>query len=445
VIERVGHYMPMLDRYSGGLQGREWEDSMTQTARERSADGLPELPLPRVQECLFGPPPEYARLRAEGVTKVACPTGLTAWLVTRYADAREVLGDPERFSTRPGQAAHVMAHLRPDLPVWEGQFPRMDGADHLRFRRHLAPEVSTVRRVNELRPLVQRVVDDRLDTFADVTPPIELYGEFAKPVTTSVIAELLGVPYSERDLFQYASAAVFDAATTTEGLEEALLPLFEYLYGLVCTRRAAPGEDMLSRMIVRSDQTDQPFTDMELVAMAGSLLVAGYDTTASIMSYGYLALLAHSGELIRLREDPALASTAVEELVRYLGAGVGLLRGVTRDTQVGGQPMAAGDYVVVAVQSANRDPELCPDPDRFDVGRKVSAHLGFGYGPHQCVGQQLARLELSTVLETIARRIPSLRLAAPLADIKFREDTVVVAPAALPVTWDVVLPASAGR
>jgi cytochrome P450 len=415
---------------------------MTQTAVGRNMDGLPELPLPNVRECMFGPPAEYARLRAEApVTRVVCPTGITAWLVTGYADAREVLGDPERFSTRPGPAAHVMTHLSPDLPVWEGQFPRMDGASHLRFRRHLAPEVSALRRINQLRPLVQRIVDEQLDTLATATPPVDLYGEFAKPVTTSVIAELIDVPYADRALFQQASAAVFDVTTTADGLEEALRPLFEYLYTLVGTRRAVPGEDALSRMIVRSGQTDHPFTDLELIMMAGSLLVAGYDTAASMISYGFLMLLENPGELARLRNDPGLMATAVEELIRHLAAGVGLLREVTRDTEIGGQPVAAGDFVVVAVQSANHDPELCSDPDRLDVTRRGTPHLGFGHGPHQCVGQQLARLELATVLETVCRRVPSLRLAAPLADVEFKQDATIVGPAALPVAWDAVLPA----
>jgi cytochrome P450 len=417
---------------------------MTKTAAGRNVDGLPKMPLPDARACMFGPPAEYARLRAETpVTRVACPTGITAWLVSRYAEAREVLGDPARFSTRPGAAAHVMTHLSPDLPVWEGQFPRMDGAEHVRFRRHLAPEVSTLRRINQLRPVVQRIVDERLDALATVSPPVDLYGEFAKPVTTSVIAELIGVPFADRALFQQASAAVFDVTTTSDGLEAALRPLFEYLYRLVGARRAAPGADALSRMIVRNGQTDRPFTDLELIMMAGSFLVAGYDTTASMISYGLLMLLAHPGELTRLREDATLAATAVEELVRYLGAGVGLLRGVTRDTEIGGQPLATGDFVVVAVQSANRDPELCSDPERFDVGRPSPAHLGFGHGPHLCVGQQLARLELSTVLATVPRRIPTLRLAVPLAGLEFKADAAIVGPATLPVSWDAVLPGAA--
>jgi cytochrome P450 len=154
-------------------------------------------------------------------------------------------------------------------------------------------------------------------------------------------------------------------------------------------------------------------------------------------------LLEHPDQWARLRAEPDLAATAAEELVRYLGVGTGLLREVTEDTEIGGQRLAKGDYVVVAIQSANRDTALYPDPDRLDVSRKPLAHLGFGHGPHQCVGQQLARLELTTVFRTLPARIPSLRLAVPLDGVEFKSDSVVRGPISLPVTWDTVLPAAA--
>jgi cytochrome P450 len=416
---------------------------MTRSIR-RDGDVLPPLPLPRERETPFGPPAEYARLRAEApVTKVACPTGVSAWLVTRYADVRAVLADHRRFTARPGQAAHLATHMDPHSPVAEGYFSRMDGPEHVRFRRHLAPEVSSMARIRQLEPLVQRIVDERLDALATATPPVEWYGQFARPVTTAVIAELLGVPYADRGLFERAAEALFDTGTTGEEMAAALRPLFEYLYALIMGRRAALGDDALSGMIRRGDAGDRPFTDTELVMMSAGLLIAGYDTTATMISYGYLTLLAHPTEFDRLRADPDLAADAAEELVRYLGVGAGLLREVAQDTEIAGQPIAAGDYVVVAPQSANRDAALYPDADRLDLGRRPGPHLGFGHGPHQCVGQQLARLELTTVLRTVARRIPSLRLAVPFDEIAFKDDHLVRGPQALPVAWDAVLPAGA--
>jgi cytochrome P450 len=171
------------------------------------------------------------------------------------------------------------------------------------------------------------------------------------------------------------------------------------------------------------------------------LLIAGYDTTASMISYGLLGLLEHPEEWARLCADPALAATAAEELVRYLGVGTGVMRRSVVDTEIGGQRVAAGDYVVLAIQSANRDPDLYPDADRLDVGRRPGPHVGFGHGPHQCVGQQLARVEVTAVLHALAERIPSLRLAVPLAELDFKLNNVVRGPVTLPVTWDRVLPA----
>ncbi|WP_433061450.1 cytochrome P450 [Dactylosporangium sp. CS-033363] len=411
------------------------------TAVREHESELPPLPLAGAQGCPFGPPPEYAELRAERpVLRVACPTGLNAWLVTRYEDVREVLSDPRRFSNRPGTAAHILMGYVSD-PPGEGDFARMDGPEHLRFRRHMAPEVSNIKRITQLRPLVQDIVDRRLDALADAAPPIDLYASFARPVTTAVIAELLGVPEPDQPLFQRAAEALFAGTSSGEDVAAAIGPLFQYLYGMVMTRRATPGDDILSRLIARSDQTDRPFTDNELIAMAAGLLIAGYDTTASMIAHGMLALLEHPAELARLREDPSLAANGAEELVRYLGVGGGLMREVLEDTEIAGQPLAAGDFVVVAIQSANRDSALYADGDRLDIGRNPGAHVGFGHGPHQCVGQQLARLELTTVLATLPRRIPSLRLAVPFDDIRFKTETAVLGPQTVPVTWDAVLPA----
>jgi cytochrome P450 len=403
---------------------------------------LPPLPLPREAECPFGPVPEYAALREHApVTKVQCPTGITAWLVTRYADVREVLGDPERFHSRPGASAHLVAHTNAEVPLREGEFPRMNGAEHLRFRRQMAPELSNAKRMEQFRPLIQRMVDEGIDALAATTPPVDLHTAFSRPLTTGVIAELIGVPPDDRALFENAGEALFHNQTSTGALDEALMPLFQYLYTLVVARRANPGEDVLSRMIVRSDATDEPFTDLELLTMAAAMLIAGYDTTAGMISYSMLALLEHPDQLNRLREDPGIAQKAAEELVRFLGVGTGLARQAAVDTTIAGQPIAAGDHVVVAVQSANRDPVLRESIDELDLALPPVGHLGFGHGPHHCVGQQLARLEITTVLRTLPQRIPSLRLAVPLPEVQFRTDELVRGPAVLPVTWDEILPA----
>ncbi|WP_067500964.1 cytochrome P450 [Actinoplanes sp. TFC3] len=396
---------------------------------------LPALPLPQEAQFPFDPPPELAGWRQDrAVVRVACPTGFDAWVVSDYAGVREVLGDGHRFSARPGQAAHVLAAFDPDQPV-NGQFSRMDGPGHVRIRRNFAPQVSHLRRLAELRPMVEQITGEAIDHLLTLPQPVELHAEFSRRITTAVIAELIGVPMENRHLLHQAAAALFDASTTVDELPKALQPLFAYLYGLVATRRAAPGDDVLSRMIRHSADDERPLTDDELVMMNGALLVAGFDTTASLLSHGLVALLASPGQWEHLCADPSLAPAAAEELVRYLGVGVGLMREATQDTTVNGQPIKAGDYIIVEIQSANRDPGVCPHADQLDVTRKTPPHLGFGHGAHACVGQQIARMELSTVLRELATRVPTLRLAVPLSEIPFKDNTVVRGPAALPVCW----------
>ncbi|MCK2244269.1 MULTISPECIES: cytochrome P450 [unclassified Crossiella] len=400
------------------------------------------LPVPREDVCPFGPAPEVAELRAQTpVARVTCPTGLEAWLVTRYADVREVLGDPRRFSSRSGAAGHILANMPPDSPVEQGDFFKMDGPEHVRFRRVFAPAITTVRRIEEFRPMVRRTADELLDGLAGETGPIDLHERFSKPLTSSVIAELLGVPYADRAMFQRVAETLFSGETDVDELNAVRFPLYDYVADLARARRSEPGEDVLSVLVTRGREHQQPFNDLELTKMAVGLLVAGYDTTASSITYGVLALLANQAQFDRLAADPALAAGAAEELLRLLSVGAGLLRVATEDTEIAGQPIAAGEYVVVAVQAANHDPAQFPEPETLDIERRTTSHLGFGHGPHQCVGQQIARLELTTALATLPQRVPTLRLAVPQEEIRFKADTTVYGPTALPVTWDEIRPA----
>jgi cytochrome P450 len=396
---------------------------------------LPALPLPDEDQLPFDPPPEYARLRAAPqVVRVTCPTGLDAWLVSDYAGVREVLGDGRRFSTRPGQAAHVLnAFGGPESPVTS--FSQLDGPEHIRIRRNFAPQVSHPRRLAELRPLVEQITDEAITRMLASPQPYPLHSRFSTAITTAVIAELIGVPPEQRHLLHDAATALFRTSTTPDELRRALEPLWAYLYELVATRRARPGDDVLSRMIEHSADSERPLTDEELTQMNGALLIAGFDTTASMITYGLVCLLNTPGQWAKLCAEPDLAASAAEELVRYLGAGIGLLRQATEDTVVNGQPIKAGDYVVVAVQSGNRDTALHPDADTFDVARRPGAHLGFGHGAHACVGQQIARIELTTVLGALARRVPALRIAVPAEEIVWKKDSVVRGPVELPVSW----------
>lgn len=403
------------------------------------------LPLPDERACPFGPPPEIEELRRDSpVARVRCPTGIDAWLVTRYADVREVLGDPERFSSRSGMAGHLLANQPPDAPVEEGDFHRMDGADYVRFRRVMGPAISTVKRTELFRPVVRRRVDELLDALAaePVEPgePVDLHARFANPLTSSVIAELLDVPEDDRALFADLATTLFDGTTDVEELGKAQLALFGYLHNLVTERMRQPGDDVISVMAAKARAAESPFTELELTKIAAALLAAGFDTTASAISHGMLALLSHPEQFALLRDDPGLAANAAEEVLRLVAIGSGMLRVATVDTEIAGVPVAAGDYVVAAAQAADHDPERFPDPGRLDVTRPRGPHLAFGHGPHQCPGQHIARLELTEVLASLPSRVPTLRLARPLEEIRFRTETSVYGPLWLPATWNEILP-----
>jgi cytochrome P450 len=398
------------------------------------------FPIPRESECPFDPVPEYTRLREQGrPVRVTCPSGITAWLVTRYDHTREVLGSPERFSTRPGSLSHVLASLRPDAPMVEGNFTCMDGQDHRRFKRPLGSELWSVDRINALRPMVQRIVDDHLDALAAAGTTADWYGAFAMPVTTQVLSEVIGVPYEDRALAHRVGATLSVFGTPEEELPESLTALVAYLLDLVRKRRAHPEDDLLSRLMHEHGE-GAGYSDLEVAMVAVSLLIAGHDSAASAIAYTTLSLLDEPGNLGRLAEQPELLPNAVDELVRYLVNGLGFSRITMRDTEIGGQPIAAGEYIVLAMQTANRDPDLYPDADVLDIARKPGAHLGFGHGPHKCLGQQIARLMLSVIVETVIRRVPSMRLACPMEKVEYKADGVVRGPATLPVMWDAVLP-----
>ncbi|OZM70816.1 cytochrome P450 [Amycolatopsis antarctica] len=401
------------------------------------------LPLPREQVCPFGPPPEIEEIRqSSSLTRVLCPTGIEAWLVTRYADVHEVLGDSRRFSSRVGMAGHLLANQPPDAPVEEGDFNRMDGEDYLRFRRVMAPAISTVKRTELFRPLVRSTVDELLDGLAAEQGPVDLHQKFSNPLTSSIIAELLDVPHGDRELFRDLAKALFDSTIDVEALDAARLPLFGYLHTLVVERMRTPGEDVISVMAAKGKAAERPFTELELTKVAAGFLAAGFDTTAAAISYGILALLRHREQFSLLCDDPSLAPDAAEEILRLLAAGSGMLRVATVDTEVRGTRIAAGDFVVVSAQAANHDPARFTAPDRLDITRTRRQHLAFGHGPHQCPGQHVARMELVAVLAALPRRVPSLRLAEPFSEIEFKKDTAVFGPVRLPVTWDHVLPGS---
>ncbi|GAA3556143.1 cytochrome P450 [Amycolatopsis ultiminotia] len=386
--------------------------------------------------CPFDPPPELdRRLREEPVSKVRIWDGGEPWLFTRYEDVRALLADPRVSADStlegfPAQSPAVKAR-----PRRAKSFLSMDNPEHAAQRRLLTADF-TVKKVERLRPRIQQIVDDLVDDLLSGPNPTDLVQAFALPVPSLVICELLGVPYADRAFFHRISSVTTASAVSPEESRAALEELLDYLAGLVEKKLADPGDDVLSRLAVEQVAT-AGMTVAEVASMGRLLLVAGHETTANMIALGTAALLEHPDQLAAVRDgDDALVANAVEELLRYLSiVHSGRSRVALEDLEVGGQRIRKGDGLIGADNVANRDPSKFPEPDRLDVTRKARHHVAFGYGVHQCLGQALARVELQVVCRTLYRRIPTLRLAVPLNEVKFKHDMVVYGVHELPVTW----------
>jgi cytochrome P450 len=410
---------------------------MTETVRDAATpQGPPQMPL-HMRRDGFDPVGELAEVRAgEGVRRVLTTVGTPAWLVTRYADVKEVLADATRFSVagpRPFEEVNgtrMSAEERAQLRA--GNLLAFDPPGHTRLRRMLTPEF-TVRRMRRLEPRIVEIVDAHLDAMEQAGPPADLVAGFALPVPSLVICELLGVPYADREAFQARTARQLDLSIPVPERLELGRQSRAYMAELVARAQAAPGDDMLG-MLVREHGDD--LTTDELIGVAGLLLVAGHETTSNMLGLGTLALLRHPEQLALVRDDPGRVPPAVEELLRWLGiVHSGIPRTTTVDVELAGQTIPAGSLVVFALPAANRDPDLVADPDRLDVTRSAAGHLAFGHGVHHCLGAPLARMEMRIAFPALLRRFPDLALAVPFEEVGFRAYHFVYGLHALPVRW----------
>ncbi|MFF4713316.1 cytochrome P450 [Streptomyces eurythermus] len=383
------------------------------------------VPLPYSDPAFLADPfPLYRRLREEGpVRRAVIAGGLEAWLITRYEDALAALSDP-RLSSDVRDASDP--RLIAQLPEFEREsmmssMLRSDPPDHTRLRR-LVAKAFTARRVAGLRPRVQEITDRLLDA---VVPAgrADLVAEFALPLPVTVIGELLGVPGDDRQDFQQWTDAMLVRDETMPDpavVNEAWQRMHAYVTKHLETKRARPGDDLLSALISAHDE-DQRLSQDELIAMTFLLLVAGYVTTVNLISGGIAALLAHPGQLSLLRERPELLPDAVEEFLRHDGpVNPGIVRFAREDTGIAGVTIPRGATVVIASAIADRDPARFTDPDRLDITRGDSGHLAFGHGIHYCLGAPLARLEGQIAIGTVLRRLPDLALAVPPAELTWR-------------------------
>ncbi len=398
---------------------------------------LPEFPVQRSGRCPFEPPAAHREWQQkEELQKVRLWDGSTAWAVTRYEHVRALLGDPRVSADALNSALPALAPTR-RMTADEVIFPRMDDPEHAEQRRMLT-RAFTAKRAEAMRPSVQRIVDEALEEMIATGGPADLIADFALPVPSTVIALLLGVPPEDRAFFHSKSQTILDLAKPPEQVRAANVELFTYILELVERKEREPGDDLISRLVTERVATGE-LTRKQVGYLGRALLTAGHETTSNMIGLGVLTLLQHPDQLAEVRDsdDPRVVANAVEELLRYQTiAENAVVRFAAEDIRVGDQLVRAGEGLVVCLPVANRDNAFLPgEPDSFDIGNNSRSHVAFGYGTHQCLGQNLARVELQIALRTVFRRLPDLRLAVPFEEIPFNFRMVTFGAARLPVDW----------
>jgi len=392
-------------------------------------------PVPLDEDAYYQDPAGFfARLReSRPVAPVRMPGYGRAWMVTRYADVRTVLSDPRLARdvrrwpgggrSRPGEATGVYAHML-----------HADPPDHTRLRRVVQKAFTP--RLAALSPRAEEIAAGLLDEMAAVRGDvIDLLGAYASPLPVTVLCELLGIPAADRARITVTVTA-YDNRAEHQRVERELAA---YFTELIAARRAEPGDDLVSALVLARDSAADEgaadgLTGSELLATLYLLVMAGFDTTVNLIASGTLALLTHPAEMARLRADPSLLPAAVEELLRFTSpVNHANDRFTTEDVPVGGVVIPAGEWVLPATSSANRDPARFPGPDRLDLGRDTSGHVAFGYGIHYCLGAPLARMEAEVALGALLLRFPGMSLAVPAEELRWRPVSLMNGLESLPV------------
>lgn len=390
--------------------------------------------FPQDRTCPYRPPAAYDPLRASRpLARVTLYDGSTAWLVTGHEAARALLADPRLSTdrTRPGYPA-TSPRLRA-LTSRRAALLGVDDPEH-HAQRRLVVASFTLKRATALRPAIQRVVDERIDAMLAQGPPAELVNAFALPVPSTVICELLGVPYADHEFFEEQSRRLL-RGRDPDAVRLARDRLDAYLGALIDRKLTEPSGDGVLDGLVRDRMREGAVDRRDVVDLGMILLVAGHETTANMISLGVYTLLRHPERLAELRTDPSLLPAAVEELMRMLSIADGLLRQATEDIEVAGTTIRAGEGVVFATSVINRDDSAFPAPDTLDWHRSARHHVAFGFGVHQCLGQNLARAELEIALGSLLARLPGLRLAVPADEVRFKPGDTIQGMLDLPVTW----------
>jgi cytochrome P450 len=391
-------------------------------------------PYPFKRPDALGIPGELATVRTEPVLPVTLPSGDRALLVTRYADVRTLLTDPRlsRNLNRP-DAASISKNNR----MFQDSKMDPDPPEHTRVRS-LVMRAFTAARVERLRPRIHELVDTMLDRMAAGPNTVDLNEVLAFPLPLRVISELLGVPAQDQDRFRgWTDAFLSVSRFTGEQIGRSMREMNAYMAELIEAKREHPGDDLISAMIAARDEDDGRLSEYELHWWCRLLLLVGYETTATQLGGGIAMLLSHPDQLALLRADYGLLPQAVEELLRWkiAGSSVSMLRYATDDIELDGATIPRGASVIPAVDSANQDESVFPDPERFDITRTANPHLTFSLGPHFCVGASLARVEIQIATEALLRRFPTLRLAVAPEELRRQEGSLLGGFTEIPVTW----------
>jgi cytochrome P450 len=404
-----------------GLAGEEYRMTVD-SSPVKFTPALPGQPVPEIRT-ISGDRPVF---RAE------LPDGRIVWLVSGYENVRQMIID-QRFSralaVAPGQA-------QPGFEMFAaGSINGMDPPEHTRLRK-LVASAFTARRVEALRPRVAGIVNGLIDAMFDLPQPADLVAGFSLPLPAQVICEMLGVPAADTGQFHaWSDTIMADWQRDSDEIMTALAGLYGYFGKLIETKRAWPADDLMSALIAARDDSDR-LSEQELTVMCCTLLIGGHETTANQINLSLLLLLDHPGEVAKLRAGPELIPGAVEELLRCSRLGGLAPARVTReDVAIGGVTIPAGEQVIPLYGTANRDPSVFGDPDRFDVTRDAGNHLSFGAGVHHCLGAQLARVELQEAFRGLIGRLPGLRLAVPASELEFKPGMAIHSLRELPIRW----------
>ncbi|NYI87640.1 cytochrome P450 [Amycolatopsis endophytica] len=389
---------------------------------------LPDSALMPLRRDGLDPVPELGASRDEApVSKLPLPFGITAWLVTGYGEAKEVLAATDKFSndyTNLVGKAGLSAEQNP------GGLGFADPPDHTRLRKMLTPEF-TMRRLSRLTPRIDEIIADQLDAMEKADGPVDLMQSFALPIPSLTICELLGVSYEDRDDFQRLSTVRFDLFAGAGASFGAISESLSYLLEIVKKQRESPGDGLLGMLV--KEHGDR-ISDQELAGLADGVLTGGLETTASMLALGAIVLLRDRETFELVRASDEAAHNFVEELLRYLTVvQVAFPRFAREDVTVGGQQIAKGDIVFVSLSGANRDADLGADMETFDATRPATQHLAFGWGAHRCIGAELARMELRAAYPALVRRFPDLRLDIEPEQLSYRQTSIVYGVDTLPV------------